>query len=272
MRALSKESLLSWKFVAELGGLWFLLGLSPYAALTIPAQLPQQGSWGDLSSMRGFVRHVFREEYGTLRLGVTSSPSGEGVLERVWEYLKDCSTQTIHLGTPLSLVGVGWALLAGHRATDSTTKQGQAARSARIYGGALAAAWVFYVSFWHGVISNIPLRHPMSRAVHARFWMQPNLLVCIAAGGGLGVVVNSFAARCRRGRLSSSGLAMRFITAAIAVMTLALPVVLMAVMVHYQWDVMYSRGAWSGRSDGWAMHLYGQVMSEQCASVSLVFL
>lgn len=265
LRVLSKESLLSWKFVAELGGLWFLLGLSPYAALAIPAQLPQQGSWGDLSSLRGFVRHVFREEYGTLRLGVTSSPSGEGVLERVWEYLKDCSTQTIHLGTPLSLLGIGWALLAGHRVADSTTKRGQAALRARMYGGALAAAWVLYVGFWHGVISNISLRRPMSRAVHARFWMQPNLLVCIAAGGGLGVVVNFFAARCRHGRLSSSRFGRRFIAAAIATMTLALPVVLMAVMVQLQWGVMYNRGAWSGRSDGWTMHLYGQVMCEQCA-------
>lgn len=262
MRALSKESLLSWKFVAELGGLWFMLGLSPYATLLIPAQVPQQGSWGDLSSLRGFLRHVFRVEYGTLRLGVVSSPSGEGVLERVWEYLKDCSTQTRHLGPPLSLLGVAWALLVGRRVADSTIEKGQAARRARVYGGALVAAWVFYVGFWHGVISNISLWRPMSRAVHARFWMQPNLLVCIAAGGGLGVVVNFITARCLRGRLSSSRIGKRFVAVTIAAMTLALPVVLMAVLVHHQWDVMYNRGAWSDRSDGWTMHLYGQVMSE----------
>lgn len=264
MRVLSKESLLSWKFVAELGGLWFLLGLSPYATLAIPAHLPRQGSWGDLSSIRGFVRHVFREEYGTLRLGAIASPSGEGALERVWEYLKDCSTQTIHFGPPLSLVGIGWALLVGRHVADSTTEQRLAAHRARVYGSALIAAWVFYVGFWHGVLSNISLRRPMSKAVHARFWMQPNLLLCIAAGGGLGVVVNFIAARCWRGRPSSSGIGGRFITAAMTAMTLALPVVLMIVMVQLQWDVMYKRGAWSGRSDGWTMHLYGQVMSEQC--------
>lgn len=265
VRVLAQESLLSWKFVGELGGLWFLLGLSPYAALAIQAHFPQQGSWGDLSSLRGFVRHVFRTEYGTLRLGVISAATCEGALERVWEYLKDCSAQTIHLGPPLALLGVGWALLVGRRAADSTTKQGKAARRARIFGVALVAAWVFYVGFWHGVLSNISLQRPMSRAVHARFWMQPNLLLCIAAGGGIGVVVNFVAARFRRGRPSSPGFRRRFIKAAISAMTLALPVVMMAVMAHLQWDVMYNRGAWSDRSDGWTMHLYGQVMSEQCS-------
>lgn len=260
MWVLAKGSLLSWQFVVELGGLWFLLGLSPYATLAMPAMFPEQGSWGDLSSVRGFVRHVLRLEYGTLRLGI-AVPNSEGALERVWEYLIDCSTQTVHVGPPLSLVGIGWALLS-RRCADATKPRLGARRKARLYGIILVMAWVFYVGFWHGVLSNISLQHPMSRAVHARFWMQPNLLLCIAAGGGLGVVANFCAVHCQPERLSTSGLVGRFITAA---MTLALPLVVIAVMGHNQWDVM-NRGAWSGRSHGWTMHLYGQVMSyEQCS-------
>lgn len=257
MWVLAEESLLSWQFVAELGGLWFLLGLSPYATFAMPATFPEQGSWGDLSSIRGFVRHVLRLEYGTLRLGI-AAPNSEGALERVREYLMDCSAQTVHVGPPLALLGVGWALLSRRFAGTTKPRLG-ARRKARIYGIILVMAWVFYVGFWHGVLSNISLQRPMSRAVHARFWMQPNLLVCIAAGGGLGVVANFCAARCwperLSERLSHAGLVGRFITAA---KTLALPLMVMAVLVHLQWDVM-NRGAWSGRSHGWTMHLYGQV-------------
>ena len=39
---------------------------------------------------------------------------------------------------------------------------------------------LFYTVVWNGVFSNLPLtRNPMARAVHSRFWMQPNLLLSV---------------------------------------------------------------------------------------------
>lgn len=244
--------MLSWQSIVELAGLWAPLGLFPYAALVVSAQYPQQGSWGDLSSNRGFMRHILREEYGTWRLGI-AAPNTESALARVREYLMDSSSQTMHLGPPLALVGVGWAL-AARRATGVAKQQKEATKMCA-FGVGLTSAWAFCVVFWHGVLSNISLQHPMSRAVHARFWMQPNLLLCLAAGGGLGVVTNAATTVFWRWCPSFYPLSKRVVATALS---LLLPLTITAATVWRQWGVM-NRGVWSNQSHGWTMHLYGQV-------------
>jgi hypothetical protein len=49
----------------------------------------------------------------------------------------------------------------------------------------LVTCWVVYVALWHGILSNIPLSSPMPYGVHARFWMQPDIIVCILTGVSL---------------------------------------------------------------------------------------
>ena len=56
-------------------------------------------------------------------------------------------------------------------------------------GLVLLAAFAFYVVVWNGVFSNLPLGNPMAFAVHSRFWMQPNALLCVAAGDGIALVL-----------------------------------------------------------------------------------
>lgn len=248
--SLSRKSLLSLQSVAELGGLWLPLGLSPYVALIFAAHQPKQGSWGDLSSVRGFLRHILRQEYGTLRLGL-AVPNAEDAFERIREYLIDSSSQTMHVGPPMALLGMGWALKV-HKNVNSG-KRRREEKNMRTFGIALIAGWAFYVIFWHSVLSNISLQHPMGRAVHARFWMQPNLLLCLTAGGGFGLVANAAAAFLSRGFPLPVG--RTFVT---AIISISLPLGVAAGMLWLQWDVM-DRGAWSGRSHGWTMHLYGQV-------------
>ena len=244
--SLNRAFLLSWRAAAELGGLWLPLGLSSYVALVVSARHPQQGSWGDLSSLWGFARHLFRVEYGTFRLGVMTA-NAEGALDRVRQYLVDSSLQTMHVGPPLALLGIGWALKAP-RASGSK-------KEARTFAIGLVSAWTSYVFIWHGVLSNISLHHPMSRAVHARFWMQPNLVLCLAAGGGLGVVVNVTIRKCRLGLSTTCRLSRQ---STVEVESLLLSAAIAAGMVWLRWDTV-NRGIWSGRSHGWTMHLYGQV-------------
>lgn len=50
---------------------------------------------------------------------------------------------------------------------------------------ALFLAWLFYTLIWHAVFSNLPLSAPMPYGVHARFWMQPNIFLCVFAGVGI---------------------------------------------------------------------------------------
>lgn len=252
LRALAEESLLSCGRLAELGGFWFFLGLAPHAVLVVSAGNPRQGSWGDTSSMQGFLRHVLRAEYGTLKLGIPD-PNAVGALERIGEYLVDSSHQTMHLGLPMAVLGIGWAVVS-HRRAATSTKRRQSVQRMRDFGVGLGTAWILYVIIWHAVLSNISLHRPMSRAVHARFWIQPNLLLCLAAGGGLGLAANTIASCLWRG-LRCCRLSKHLVTASVS---LILPSVMTAVMMWLRWDTM-DRGAYSGRSHGWTLHLYGQV-------------
>lgn len=249
--ALKREQLLSWRSFTALGLFWLPLGLSPCAYYITSSRNPQQGSWGDLSSIRGLVRHVLRHEYGTLRLG-TTAPDDAGTLERIWGYLVDSKQQTLGAGPPLALLGVVWAILVP---ALGSSKASHEAKRMRVFGIGLSAALAFYVVVWHSVFSNISLQHPMSRAVHARFWIQPNLLLCVAAGAGIGLIINSTVAVCwhfwpafcrpRRG-------------AFMGVASLLTPVLMGAALMWLRWESM-NRGAWSDEQPGWTMHLYGQV-------------
>ena len=46
----------------------FGLGLLPYFYTYRAALKPTRGSWGDTATSVGFFRHLFRTEYGTLKL------------------------------------------------------------------------------------------------------------------------------------------------------------------------------------------------------------
>lgn len=253
--ALSRKHLLSWQSMALWGRFWLPLGLSPYLYLVLSSRNPQKGSWGDLASIRGLVRHFLRKEYGTLKLGI-ATPNGAGALERIREYLGDTIQQTTAAGPLLALLGIAWVLLAPTAATTSSSPNKlHEAKRMRLFGIGLTAAWAFYVLVWHNVFSNISLQHPMSRAVHSRFWMQPNLLLCVAAGAGIGVTMNASISlcwrcwpRCFRPNRWMFGV----------VTSLLLPVFVGAGVIWPRWGKM-NRGAWSGESAGWTMHLYGQV-------------
>lgn len=249
--SLAKESLLTLSCFFELVAVWFPLGLSPYAVLLLSAQKPRQGSWGDTSSLVGFLRHILRLEYGTLRLGI-SVPNSESAFERIREYLADSSSQTLHIGPPVALLGVVWACTA-HRNTHPDVVR-QDVHKVYACGIGLVVAWAFYVILWHCVLSNISLRHPMSRAVHARFWMQPNLLLCVAAGAGFGIILCAATGALRRMCPSFHRVRERAVPAAVS---LLLPVLLAVGMTWARFEAM-DRGAWSYRSSGWTMHLYGQ--------------
>lgn len=235
--------------------MWLALGLAPYAALVVSAQNPQQGSWGDLSSMQGLIRHILRQEYGTWKLGIASPGGTEGLLERLQEYLMDSSSQTVHLGPPFALLGLGWAWVNHRKTTDSARFAHEGKNGMRAFGFDISIAWTFYVLFWHEVLSNISLRRPMSRAVHARFWMQPNLLLCLAAGGGFGVALNAASSVIWGGWPRFCRPSRRVVNAVLSITT---PCLMGVILVWLQWDEM-DRGAWSGRSQGWTMHLHAQV-------------
>ena len=88
----------------------FFIGASPYAYLFVTSSHQVRGSWGDLSTLQGLVRHVLRSEYGTFQLGA-ERPNTEGFLERIILYFSHMSGQTLHTVFPLAIVAVLCGLL-----------------------------------------------------------------------------------------------------------------------------------------------------------------
>lgn len=69
-------------------GLYFVLGLSPYLFLYLNAIYnPKSFTWGNLSTIAGFINHLLRKDYGTFRL-FSSSEQSEGCLTRTLLLIK----------------------------------------------------------------------------------------------------------------------------------------------------------------------------------------
>ncbi len=109
--------------VLFLSSICFFLGLSPYFfmylnTLSGPAK---EGSWGDLRSFRGIIRHFLRSEYGTFQLGMTLGK--EGFLERLWHYVRHASRESKHLSFPLLLLSVVLYWPRGENKNENTVQK-----------------------------------------------------------------------------------------------------------------------------------------------------
>lgn len=73
---------------------FFALGLAPYGILHLTAlTAPRPGSWGNVQTLRGFLHHLLRRDYGSWRLySGAASGGGQGLLERLQRWSKDVSS------------------------------------------------------------------------------------------------------------------------------------------------------------------------------------
>ncbi len=367
--ALAAQKRLSAMFMGSF--LAFLAGASPYVLQVYLARaFPTRGSWGDLSDWRGIVRHIFRAEYGTFRLG-GHRENVESFAERVWLYYQHINAETKYLALPLLLVSVlvfCWQSLnqgslnqgpcdlptggikaaaapdaslmikkklktvespvvvrggtppkqkkgkgakgkqqqltkkngkgapltssAGETDMDSVFKEEESTegkeksngdttgnpnnntetketvvsqgvrarylgRSIRNkhYGSILyrifLGTWLFYVVIWHSVLSNLPLDSPMPYIVHARFWIQPHILVCVLAGVGA-----SQLSMYLQNIISSMSLQNAFECAMI--------VSLYSYMLRERYSIM------DRSKSGWIMHKYGEAILDSLPRNSLL--
>ena len=162
-------------FMLELFAVAVAAWAYPTYKLTERSAAATEGSWGDLTTARGVFTHLTRYEYGTFRLGASAAGTA-GLRPRVLAYFTWSLDQTGATVLALALVGAGAGALSKNR---------PARRAAR----AVSGAWALYTLLWHGIWSNLPIHEPsMAYEVHARFWMQPHLLVCVMAGAGAAAV------------------------------------------------------------------------------------
>ena len=201
-------------------GVYGLVGLSPYAYL--PLATPKQGGWGHVRTVRGFIHHFLRRDYGTLRLYSGRVGSGESLTERIEAWYTSISMVQgpfMYALPALALIGACLLLYVppplpelcddassqggGKRSAKArrrarvqeynqqrraekgtTTKIRVAARGCRESLALLLGALGFYLLAFHA-LSNLPLSDPLLYGIHARFWMQPHLALCCLAGLGI---------------------------------------------------------------------------------------
>jgi hypothetical protein len=150
-------------------GACFAAGLLPYLYLPLAAISPAEVTWGDQRTLQGFLTHLLRSEYGTLRLGsdaYTRDVSLAGQLAMFGSYQVRALA---FVGVPLAAVGLvrGWMIRADRPLIAWT-----------------AAAFALYVVVFHH-LANLPVGDALFLAVLERFWQMPTLLLSAWAGLGL---------------------------------------------------------------------------------------
>ncbi|GLD92257.1 hypothetical protein PINS_up000790 [Pythium insidiosum] len=165
------------------------MGLLPYVYMPLVARWhPQPGSWGDLSTLSGFIHHLRRADYGTFRLYSTDAKT-EGLATRLQLYARDLSEREVplHLAFPLAAIGMMSSL---------SSRFFMSARGERNRVGiVVAGTYVFYMIVFHA-LANLPLSEGLTYGVHMRFWQQPNVIVFLWIGIGLVAVLDAIASRC----------------------------------------------------------------------------
>lgn len=117
---------------------------------------------------------------GTFRLGV-SVPRDRGtfwdVINRIHAYCNWTVAQSTTIGLGLAVTGIVAAVGMLLSSTRSL--------SARNITRGIFCSWLTFTLLWHAIWSNLDIfQDQMAYEVHARFWQQPHIFVCIAAGFG----------------------------------------------------------------------------------------
>jgi hypothetical protein len=148
------------------------LGLLPYAYLALASASPAAVSWGNETSLDGFLTHVLRRNYGTFSMG-QAGKSGAFVEEgtffpTLWRMLGHAFPRSLWMGPPLAFLGL--YLGVKNRQTKS-----QSCILASVLG-------LYVLGFC--TLSNLSTSQGLYVTVLVRFCIQSDLMLAIAAGLG----------------------------------------------------------------------------------------
>ncbi|NXQ88951.1 TM260 protein, partial [Nyctibius grandis] len=156
-------------------GLCFLAGLLPYLYLPASSYLNRaRWTWGDQTTLQGFLTHFLREEYGTFNLA--KSETGSSMREML-------IFQLAQMKSELSLPVLVLALVACV-STALPTKQ-QKSPVIWLFTGMLCLYSLFFA--WR---ANLDITKPLFLGVVERFWLQSSAVVAVLAGLGLATLAS----------------------------------------------------------------------------------
>jgi hypothetical protein len=173
----------------------FFAGISCYVVLPIFATLfPHAGSWGDVRSIKGFMHHFLRKDYGTMQLwSGGGSNATEGMISRTSSWVKNLGEQQLCHPTLLLFVALGCTSVCFPSMASGGKRKSRRSKmillnvgSRTATGRVMTAALVFYLMIFHS-LANLPLSNPLFFGIHQRFWMHPNIVCFHFVGVGLDV-------------------------------------------------------------------------------------
>ncbi|XP_067590799.1 protein O-mannosyl-transferase TMEM260 isoform X6 [Pseudorca crassidens] len=155
-------------------GLYLSAGLLPYVYLPISSYRHQaRWTWGDQTTLPGFLTHFLREEYGTFSLA--KSEIGSSMSEILLSQVTNMRTQ---LSFNIQALAV-WANICLVR------KDRQNSSLVWLFTGMFCIYSLFFA--WR---ANLDISKPLFMGVVERFWMQSNAVVAVLAGIGLAALVS----------------------------------------------------------------------------------
>jgi len=168
-----RDQLWSMKHVSNLS-ICALSGLSPYLFLFVSPRLNKvKYSWGNTSTIGGFITHFLRSEYGTLQLYSGDDGNSVGLIPKIILYFETLITQYTLIGTILAFIGF-FSLLLGYNLKTFKWKS---------IGTMITFTFLFYITFFFN-LCNLPIEKSLYRGVFLRFFMQPNVIVALCVGIG----------------------------------------------------------------------------------------
>jgi hypothetical protein len=174
----------------------FALGLAPYLYLPLASRHVPLIGWGDQTTVRGFVDHLLRRDFGTFTLvAKTTAHRGDG-LRRIALYFRQLAPELLWVFPAVALGGAA-----------ATARRDPLAR---LWLGALAVYVLVFCA-----LANVELEDQLSVTVQKRFFQMPNLVVCAFAGLGLAELARRLPSEIARVAVAALALAVPVASAAL---------------------------------------------------------
>ncbi|KAK3769088.1 hypothetical protein RRG08_032078 [Elysia crispata] len=158
----------------------FMLGLIPYLYLPISSIANvARWTWGDQSSLNGFITHLLRQEYGTWDL--LKDHSGQGFIHGMQSYLT-------HIAADLSVLVSSFAALSMWITAQRYKTSGS---SVLVIFTAMVIGYNAFFC-WR---ANLDMSNPLFLKVVERFWIQSDLVVVVLASVSFADVYRLFSER-----------------------------------------------------------------------------
>jgi hypothetical protein len=161
-------------------------GLAWYLYLPLAARTATTLSWGDPTTLQGFLDHLLRRDYGTFQLAADVDPAASHFADRLAAWALHTHEATAH-GAAFVLIGALGCLGLFHR---------DEARDRAWIGLWVVSLAIYVLGF--NALANLPVGDPVFRAVTARFWHQSDVAVFVLLGLGLGAVLGGIPRPLRR--------------------------------------------------------------------------